>query len=57
MANPEGYRKALRLMRLAKKFKIPVVTMVDTPGATQVSKQRKGDRQKLLQEIFMKCLI
>ncbi len=33
MANPEGYRKALRLMRLAEKFKKPVVTFIDTPGA------------------------
>ncbi len=33
MANPEGYRKALRLMRLAEKYKLPVVSLVDTPGA------------------------
>ncbi len=33
MANPEGYRKALRLMQLAAKFSIPIVTLVDTPGA------------------------
>jgi acetyl-CoA carboxylase carboxyl transferase subunit alpha len=33
MANPEGYRKALRLMRLAERLKKPVVTLVDTPGA------------------------
>jgi len=33
MANPEGYRKALRLMKMAEKFKIPVVTLIDTPGA------------------------
>ena len=33
MANPEGYRKALRLMQLAAKFNVPVVTLVDTPGA------------------------
>jgi acetyl-CoA carboxylase carboxyl transferase subunit alpha len=32
-AHPEGYRKALRLMRLAEKFKLPIVTLVDTPGA------------------------
>jgi acetyl-CoA carboxylase carboxyl transferase subunit alpha len=34
MANPEGYRKALRLMKLAEKFNIPVVTLIDTPGAS-----------------------
>ena len=33
MANPEGYRKALRLMKLAEKFKKPVITLIDTPGA------------------------
>jgi acetyl-CoA carboxylase carboxyl transferase subunit alpha len=33
MPNPEGYRKALRLMKLAEKFKRPVVTLIDTPGA------------------------
>ena len=33
MSNPEGYRKALRLMKSAEKFKIPVVTLIDTPGA------------------------
>ncbi len=33
MANPEGYRKALRLMKMAEKFNIPVVTIIDTPGA------------------------
>jgi acetyl-CoA carboxylase carboxyl transferase subunit alpha len=33
MANPEGYRKAFRLMKLAEKFKVPVITLLDTPGA------------------------
>src|SRR5207249_6117187 len=33
MAHPEGYRKAMRLMRLAAKFGAPVITLVDTPGA------------------------
>nr|MCU0358430.1 acetyl-CoA carboxylase carboxyl transferase subunit alpha [Cyclobacteriaceae bacterium] len=33
MANPEGYRKALRLMRIAEKFNKPIVTFIDTPGA------------------------
>jgi acetyl-CoA carboxylase carboxyl transferase subunit alpha len=33
MANPEGYRKALRLMRLAEKFNVPILTLIDTPGA------------------------
>lgn len=34
MANPEGYRKALRLMKLAEKFNKPIVTLIDTPGAS-----------------------
>jgi acetyl-CoA carboxylase carboxyl transferase subunit alpha len=33
MANPEGYRKALRVMKLAEKFRLPVITFIDTPGA------------------------
>ena len=33
MANPEGYRKALRLMKIAEKFNKPIVTLIDTPGA------------------------
>lgn len=33
MANPEGYRKALRLMKLAQKYNIPIVSLIDTPGA------------------------
>ncbi|MDX1815538.1 MAG: acetyl-CoA carboxylase carboxyltransferase subunit alpha, partial [Thermodesulfobacteriota bacterium] len=33
MAHPEGYRKALRLMKLAEKFRVPVITFIDTPGA------------------------
>ena len=34
MPNPEGYRKALRLMKMAEKFEIPVITLIDTPGAS-----------------------
>jgi len=33
MANPEGYRKALRIMKMAEKFSLPVITFIDTPGA------------------------
>ena len=33
MSNPDGYRKALRLMKIAEKFNIPIVTLIDTPGA------------------------
>ncbi len=34
MPNPEGYRKALRLMKLAEKFNVPIITLIDTPGAS-----------------------
>ena len=34
MTNPEGYRKALRLMKLAEKYKMPIITLIDTPGAS-----------------------
>jgi acetyl-CoA carboxylase carboxyl transferase subunit alpha len=45
MANPEGYRKALRLMRLAEKFNIPVVTLIDTPGASPgLEAEERGSR-------------
>ena len=33
MANPEGYRKALRLMKMAERFNLPVISLIDTPGA------------------------
>lgn len=36
MLNPEGFRKALRLMRLAEKFQLPIITMLDTPGANPI---------------------
>jgi acetyl-CoA carboxylase carboxyl transferase subunit alpha len=46
MANPEGYRKALRLMRLAEKFNKPIVTLIDTPGAypgTEAEERGQGE--------------
>lgn len=42
MARPEGYRKALRLMKLAEKFNLPVVTFVDTPGAVSRDRRRRA---------------
>ncbi len=55
MANPEGYRKALRLMKLAEKFNKPIVTLVDTPGAFRGSKPKSGVRPKPLPKTFEKC--
>ena len=46
MARPEGYRKAVRLMDLANRFKLPVLTLVDTPGAYPGKAQRNGDNQR-----------
>ena len=43
-ANPEGYRKALRLMRLAEKFGLPFVSLIDTPGAYPGLGDRKSTR-------------
>ena len=50
MMHPEGYRKAMRLMRLAAKFKLPVLSLVDTPGAypgltAEERGQGMGDRK------------
>ena len=56
MANPEGYRKALRLMRLAEKFGHPIVTLIDTPGAYPgLEAEERGQGQAIaanLQEMF-----
>lgn len=43
MARPEGYRKAIRLMDIADRFRLPVITLVDTPGAYP-GKARRGTR-------------
>lgn len=57
MANPEGYRKALRLMKLAEKFKKPIVTFIDTPGAFPgVEAEERGQGEAIarnLKEMFM----
>jgi acetyl-CoA carboxylase carboxyl transferase subunit alpha len=57
MANPEGYRKALRLMKLAEKFGKPIVTFIDTPGAFPgVEAEERGQGEAIarnLKEMFM----
>lgn len=57
MANPEGYRKALRLMKLAEKFGRPIVTFIDTPGAFPgVEAEERGQGEAIarnLREMFM----
>lgn len=56
MSNPEGYRKALRLMKLAEKFNIPIVTLVDTPGAYPgLEAEERGQGQAIAQNILEMC--
>lgn len=53
MANPEGYRKALRLMKLAEKFNKPVVTFIDTPGAFPgLEAEERGQGEAIARNIY-----
>ena len=53
MANPEGYRKALRLMRLAEKFKKPVISLIDTPGAFPgLEAEQRGQGEAIARNII-----
>jgi acetyl-CoA carboxylase carboxyl transferase subunit alpha len=53
MANPDGYRKALRLMRLAEKFNIPIVTLIDTPGAFPgLEAEERGQGEAIARNLF-----
>ena len=53
MANPEGYRKALRLMKMAEKFNIPVVTLLDTPGAYPgLEAEERGQGEAIARNIY-----
>ncbi|UCE17514.1 MAG: acetyl-CoA carboxylase carboxyltransferase subunit alpha [Gemmatimonadota bacterium] len=53
MANPEGYRKALRLMRLAAKYKRPVVCLIDTPGAYPgIGAEERGQAEAIARNLF-----
>ena len=53
MANPEGYRKALRLMKLAEKFNKPVITLIDTPGAYPgLEAEERGQGEAIARNIF-----
>jgi len=53
MSNPEGYRKALRLMKKAEKFSIPVVTLIDTPGAYPgMEAEERGQGEAIARNIF-----
>ena len=53
MPKPEGYRKALRLMRLAEKFEVPVITFIDTPGAYPgVGAEERGQSEAIGRNLF-----
>src|SRR6478672_10897420 len=53
MAHPEGYRKALRLMKLAEKFHVPVITFIDTPGAwAGLGAEERGQSEAIARNLF-----
>ena len=53
MANPEGYRKALRLMKLAERFNFPVVSLIDTPGAFPgIEAEERGQAEAIARNLF-----
>ncbi len=54
MPRPEGYRKALRLMRLAEKFKLPVLTFIDTPGAYPgIGAEERGQSEAIARNLYV----
>lgn len=53
MANPDGYRKALRLMRMAEKFNIPIITFIDTPGAYPgLEAEERGQGEAIARNLY-----
>src|ERR1700712_5540581 len=53
MPHPEGYRKALRLMKLAEKYKIPIITLIDTPGAwAGLGAEERGQSEAIARNLF-----
>jgi len=53
MANPEGYRKALRLMKMAEKFNCPIITLIDTPGAYPgLEAEERGQGEAIARNLF-----
>lgn len=53
MANPEGYRKALRLMKMAEKFNKPIITFIDTPGAYPgIEAEERGQGEAIARNLF-----
>jgi acetyl-CoA carboxylase carboxyl transferase subunit alpha len=53
MPKPEGYRKALRLMKMAERFRVPVVTLIDTPGAYPgIGSEERGQSEAIARNLF-----
>ena len=53
MSKPEGYRKALRIMKLAEKFNLPIITFIDTPGAYPgIDAEKRGQSEAIGRNIF-----
>ena len=56
MSNPDGYRKALRLMKIAEKFNIPIITLIDTPGAYPgLEAEERGQGEAIARNIYEMC--
>lgn len=54
MVNPEGYRKALRLMEMAERFRLPIITFIDTPGAYPgVGAEERGQSEAIARNLFV----
>jgi acetyl-CoA carboxylase carboxyl transferase subunit alpha len=53
MPKPEGYRKSLRLMRMAERFRIPIITLIDTPGAyAGIGSEERGQSEAIARNLF-----
>ncbi|TSA03655.1 MAG: acetyl-CoA carboxylase carboxyl transferase subunit alpha, partial [Methylococcus sp.] len=53
MPRPEGYRKALRLMKLAERFKLPIICLIDTPGAYPgINAEERGQSEAIARNLF-----
>ncbi len=58
MPKPEGYRKALRLMRMAERFRLPLITMIDTPGAYPgIGSEERGQSEAIARNLFEMSLL
>jgi len=56
MPRPEGYRKALRLMKMAEKFKLPIITLIDTPGAYPgIGAEERGQSEAIAMNLKVMC--